>query len=113
MGSDIFILWGMGAALGSDATDPFTLSLSYDSAPGNVSDGSFGIGGRDANGSWVNAVNLNTGGTKKFVAGPWQFGYGLGTYGVDPVSKTAWAVIHSNGEFAVARDIEDVPGLIR
>ena len=67
----------------------------------------------DANGAWVNAVNLNTGGTKKFVAGPWQFGYGLGTYGVDPVSKTAWAVINSNGEFAVARDIEDVPGLTR
>jgi hypothetical protein len=54
---------------------------------------------------------LNTGGTKKFVAGPWQSSYSLGTYGVDTVSKTAWAVINSNGQFAVARDMEDLPGL--
>ena len=36
--------------------------------------------------------------------------YGLGAYGVDPASKTAWAVVNYNGEFAVARDIESVPG---
>jgi hypothetical protein len=42
-----------------------------------------------------------------------RYNYGLGTYGVDPVSKTAWAAINSNGEFAVARDIEDVPELTR
>jgi len=29
---------------------------------------------------------------------------------VDPVTKTAWAVINYTGDFAVARDIEPVPG---
>jgi hypothetical protein len=37
-------------------------------------------------------------------------GYGLGTYGVDTKTKTAWAVINYNGEFAVAAGIELPPG---
>ena len=53
---------------------------------------------------------MNIGGTKQFVVGPWEPGYGLGTYGVDPSSKTAWAVVNYNGDFAVARDLETVPG---
>jgi hypothetical protein len=102
----------MGTALGSTTTDSFTLSLSYDKAPSNAVNGGFGIASIDDNGNWVNAVDRNTGGTKKFVAGPWQSGYGLGTYGVDPVSKTAWAVLNVNGAFAVSRDVEDLPGLL-
>jgi hypothetical protein len=54
--------------------------------------------------------NLGDGGEKKFVVGSWKEEYGLGTYGVDPATKTAWAVINYNGDFAVARDIEPVPG---
>jgi hypothetical protein len=111
LASDVLYLWGMGSALGSDQTDTFTLSISYGSAPKSAGNGAFGIASLDANGDWVNAVDLNTGGTKKFVAGPWQSSYGLGTYGVDTVSKTAWAVINCNGQFAVARDMEDLPGL--
>jgi hypothetical protein len=80
LASDIFYLWGMGAALGSDQTDTFTLSLSYDSAPATASN---------------------------------ESSYGLGTYGVDTNSKTAWAVVNSNGQFAVKRDIEAIPGLLR
>jgi hypothetical protein len=49
---------------------------------------------------------MNFRGTKRFVKGPWKPAYGLGTYGVDPKTKTAWAVINFNGDFAVARDIE-------
>ena len=39
---------------------------------------------------------------KKFVVGPWKAEYGLGTYGVDPKTNTAWAVINYNSDFAVA-----------
>ena len=35
--------------------------------------------------------------------GPWKPGYDLGTYGVDPGTKTAWAVLDYNADFAVAR----------
>ena len=65
--------------------------------------GLFGLATKDADGNWINAVNKNFGGTPKFVMGPWKEGYALGTYGVDPGSKTAWAVINYNGNFAVAR----------
>jgi hypothetical protein len=109
--SDILSLWGMATTLGSVQTDTFTLSLSYAPAPTTATNGAFGIASVDANGAWVNAVDLNTGGTKKFVAGPWQANYGLGTYGVDTSTGTAWAVINCNGQFAVANDIEDVPSV--
>jgi hypothetical protein len=34
--------------------------------------------------------------------GPYAPGYALGTYGVDPDTKTAWAVIdHTNAQFKV------------
>jgi hypothetical protein len=46
---------------------------------------------------------MNYGGAPKFVKGPWKAGYTLGTYGIDPVTQTAWAVIHYNGEFAVSQ----------
>jgi hypothetical protein len=68
--------------------------------------GEFGIAGLDSEGDWTNAVNMNQGGTKKFVKGPWKAEYGLGAYGVDPSTKTAWAVVNYDGDFAVARDIE-------
>jgi hypothetical protein len=111
LASDVLFLWGMGSALGSDETDTFTLSMSYESAPRTAGNGGFGIASLDANGDWVNAVERNTGGTAKFVAGPWQSSYGLGTYGIDAGSKTVWAVINCNGQFAVANEIEDLPGL--
>ena len=86
--------------------------MSYDKMrfwPYSVGKGGFGIATKDANGNWVNAVDMNLGGTKKFVVGPWNSSYELGTYGVDPRAHTAWAVINYNGDFAVARDIEPVP----
>ena len=48
-------------------------------------------------------MDKNFGGVKQFVKGPWKEGYELGTYGMDPSTKTAWAVMNYNGDFAVAR----------
>ena len=38
-----------------------------------------------------------------FVLGAWNASYGLGTFGVDPATNTAWAVVNHAGRFAVAR----------
>ncbi len=103
--SNILTLWGM-ADLGSDRTDVYTLALTYDpskSRPEHLGQGQFGLAARDSYGNWVNAVDLNKAGSKRFVVGPWKEGYELGTYGVDPGSKTAWAVLDYNADFAVAR----------
>jgi hypothetical protein len=110
LASDIFTLWGM-ADLGSEQTDTYVLSMSFDKqAPReHFGNGGFGIATRDDDGKWVNAVDMNSGGTTKFVKGQWKSGYALGTYGVDASTKTAWAVINYNGDFAVARDIEPIP----
>jgi hypothetical protein len=102
--SDILTLWGM-ADLGSDQTDLYALAMTYDPAksrPEHLGKGLFGLSTRDENSDWVNAVDRNYGGTKKFVMGPWEPGYGLGTYGIDPGSKTVWAVINYNSDFAIS-----------
>jgi len=102
--SDILTLWGM-ADLGTDQTGVYTLSMSYDFGrllPMQFGQGMLGLATRDENGDWVNAVDMNFGGTKKFVFGPWKKGYELGTYGIDPKTYTAWAVINYTGDFAVA-----------
>jgi len=111
LASNILTLWGM-AGLGSPGTDVYTLSMSYDHnrvRSMHLGKGGLGIATRNAEGNWVNAVNMNYGGIKKFVEGPWGPSYELGTYGVDPRTKTAWAVINYNGDFAVALDMESVP----
>jgi hypothetical protein len=98
--SDILTLWGM-YDLGAASTDTFTLSMDYD--PTNAAtDGTFGLAIKDtATGKWVNAVDKNAGGTKKFVKRAWTASDGLGTYGVDPATYVAWAVVNQNGDFAV------------
>jgi hypothetical protein len=104
LASDILTLWGM-ADLGASHTDTYALSLSYDHRrllPIQLGKGLLGLVTRDAKGRWVNAVDLNAGGTKKFVLGPWKSDYELGTYGVDLKAGTVWAVINYNGDFAAA-----------
>jgi hypothetical protein len=105
-------LWNAGLAgllPNSDAdyvTDQYVLSLSYDPTlvrPTQLGTG-FCLAAKDANGNWVNAVNLNEGGTKKLVIGAYKPSYGLGTYGIDPVSHTVWAVLNRDGDF-VARTV--------
>lgn len=87
-------------------TDQYVLSLSYDPAlvrPTQLGTG-FCLAARDSAGNWVNAVELNQGGTKKLVIGRWKSSHGLGTYGVDPATHTVWAVLNRDGEF-VARTV--------
>lgn len=102
LASDILTLSGMSRALGGTLTDPYVLSMSY---TGNFDDlirsGRFGILTRDRSGKWFNAVMKNDGVPANYILGPWKPGYPLGSYGVDPATQTAWAVLNYNGEFAV------------
>jgi hypothetical protein len=95
--SNILSLWGM-RGLGADRTDTFTLSMSY------AADyyGSVMLMAKDANGNWVNAVDMNIGGIKRFYNRSYDETYGLGSYGYDPATHTAWAVVNFTGDFAVA-----------
>ena len=99
------------AELGTEETDVYVLSMSFDAKNTFEPDtGAVGIA-TFVDGRWVNAVDQNFGGKKRFVKGPYVEGrYGVGTYGVDPRTGTAWAVLNYNADFAVADDIEYVPG---
>lgn len=102
------------AADRSVVSDPFVLSMSYfeeSAIPTLLGSGGFGLAARRPDGSWVNAVDLNQGGSKRFILGPWREGLALGTHGVDPSTKTAWAVLDHDGEFVVRRGIDVAPGL--
>lgn len=106
--SDILLLRGMSASLGSTQTDIFALSLTYDKTKvtdAQVQAGTFALAAPDDNGNWTNAVSRSTGGTKKFVLGPWKSSYPLGTYGVDTASGTVWAVVNYNGYFAAVAGV--------
>ena len=112
LASDALTLWGMaplGATqnpLSHGVTSPYTLSLSYRQGDTRqIGTGSFGLAVRDQTGQWVNAVSENVGGTSQFVVGPWRPGYGLGTYGIDPATKTVWAVLDYCGDFAAASGV--------
>jgi hypothetical protein len=111
LASDILKMWGM-ADLGSEITDTYVLQMSFDTqAPRQqFGNGGFGIASKNDEGKWVNAVDLNEGGMKNFVQGPWNPSYGLGTYGVDASTKTAWAVLNHSSDFAVTTGIELPPG---
>jgi hypothetical protein len=102
--SDILTLWGL-ADLGSDMTDTYVLSMSYDHKkvlPVQLRRGLLGLATKDEDGNWVNAVDNNFGGRKNFVLGPWNSSYDVGTYGIDLKTHAAGAVINHGGEFAVA-----------
>jgi hypothetical protein len=109
--SDVLALTGVmdvGAVLSGVPTDTFILSMSYDSSETlrreHINHGrKITLSTIDESGRWVNAVDENLGGAKNFVFGPWNASYPLGTYGVDPTTKTAWAVLNYNGDFAVVQ----------
>ena len=101
--SEILSLWGMSRSPGSGLTDTYTISIAR-TPRGNGApspNGRFGVVAKDRRGNWVNAADMNYGGAKKFVPGPWTPTCKLGSYGVDTESGTAWAVINYNGDFAV------------
>ncbi|NVN90134.1 MAG: metallophosphoesterase [Desulfuromonadales bacterium] len=130
LASDIFTIWGMQDSLATKLTpsgalatnytfvdpnltktDTYALSLSFDPAITVNADfinagHSVTLNMKDANGNWVNAADLNVGGRKRFILGAYNSAYPLGTYGVDAINHTAWAVINTtNGpaEFAVVQ----------
>ena len=104
--SDILSLWGMSEIGANGKTDTYVLSMSFDFRKmGHLGNGDIGIA-TFVDGEWVNAVDENFSGTKKFVVGRYKPKYGLGTYGIDPHTKTAWAVLDYNADFAVAKDIK-------
>jgi hypothetical protein len=97
--SNILTLTGM-ADFNSTITDTYALSMSCnDKMSGN--NPKYYLAARDSNGLFINAVDLNEGGIKRFVNGPWDAFYGLGTYGIDKATNTVWAVVNFNGTFAV------------
>jgi len=104
--SDIVTLWGL-TDLAASQTDTIVVSVSFNTSAYNASDlqnGLYCLGSQDLkSGGWINAVDDNiVGGTKGFVYGPYSSSYGLGTYGIDPVAGTAWAVVNGpNRNFAV------------
>ncbi len=96
--SNVLMLWGL-ADFGSDRTDTYTLAMT---SKGNLTRGAGMLVTENAKGKWVNAVDLNVGGAKTFVRGPWKAKYGLGTYGFDRSKHRWWAVVNHAGQFAVA-----------
>ena len=104
LASNVLMLWGL-ADVGARTTDTFTLAMSTagDRARGARLRALRALVSRNARGRWVDAVELNRGGGARFVRGPWRAGDTLGTYGFDPHSHTAWAVVDHTGEFALSR----------
>jgi hypothetical protein len=92
----------------NNPNDPIGIQLSFDpSISLSRSDLNQGrmiaVNVRDEDGNWVNAVDANFGGTKRFVYGPYNAAFPLGTYGVDNVNKVAWAVVNHDSDFAVIK----------
>jgi hypothetical protein len=89
----------------NNRTDIYVLFISFESGDGySLKKGKTGIA-TFISGKWVNAVDENFGGKRRFVLGKYRPEYGLGTYGVDPKTKTAWAVLNYNADFAVATNV--------
>ena len=102
--SNTLSIWGMDELGSNGLSDIYVLSISTDfNKNGPLKKGGIYIS-TFVNGNWVNAVEENFGGTKKFIYGKYKPEYGLGTYGYDRKTKTAWAVLNYNADFAVAGD---------
>lgn len=99
--SDIVSLWGVTPTINASSPDTFTISLSN----GATLSSTARLAALDDDGSWVNAVTLNNGGSAAFVNGPWKSGYALGTYGYDSTSNTVWAVLNQDGRFAIVNNL--------
>jgi hypothetical protein len=100
LASSILTLEGL-ANVGAPTSDTYALAMSTDKEPGRGAELRI-LESRNARGHWVNTVNLNMGGRARFVRGPWKAGDVLGTYGFDPKTGVAWAVVNHTGAFAPA-----------
>ena len=95
--SDIVALRGINPWVGASNPDTYVLSMATNASLTK----SMAICALDSNGNWTTAVNQIASGTRNFVYGPWNSSYGLGTYGIDPTTNTAWAVLNYDGMFAI------------
>jgi hypothetical protein len=98
LASDVLTLWGM-TDIAATSTDKYTLSMSYKGLPGGLAAELASWNGA----KWVNAADLNVGGSEHFVLGAYNpaADFNLGWYGYDPSTDTAWAVVNNAGDFAV------------
>lgn len=106
--SDILHLWGIHSSIGSEQSETYTLQMSYKASAIDATtavSGSFGLASLSDNGTWINAVDANSGGSKTFVNGPWKSSYTLGTWGVDTANGVVWAVVNYAGTFVAATGI--------
>ncbi len=100
--SDILTLSGMARNLSSEQTDAYALSMTYSDSrvpKAVLKSSAFALATTDSERIWVKAAS------ERFVFGPWDAGYSLGTYGIDDTTNTAWAVINYNGVFAVVHNV--------
>ena len=96
---DVLLLDGMADNPGAH-TDAFVLQLSYDDSLVEEETG-LRLAGHNG-GTWTRAILANdSGSSAHLVYGPWEAGYGLGTYGIDVAANTVWAVLDHDGSFAV------------
>jgi hypothetical protein len=108
LASNIFSLWGM-TEFSKNKSDVYVLQMSFvDERPNSknkdLGNGGYRLAAIDANGNWANAVQLNIGAQKqKFVQGPYNASYGLGTYGIDMNARVVWAVINYDADFAAVK----------
>ncbi len=84
-----------------NSNDPVTVIMTY--SPSLNGNDQAVLSSMNAQGNWVNTVDLNFGGANNFISGPWMEGYSLGAYGFDPNTRTAWAVVDHDGDFAVIK----------
>lgn len=101
---EVLALSGLACELGSRRTDVYVLSLGYDTervSRSGILSGALALASLDAKeGRWLRAVERNLGGGREFVMGPWRPGYPLGTHGVDTATRSVWAVLNHQGQFA-------------
>lgn len=111
--SDTLSLWGMNNGLGSAQTDVFTLAMTYDPSL-LIGDVRPELDTKDANGNWINAVLANFGGTSYFAGDRAYNGAldGLGSYGYDDTTHTAWAAINHNSDFGVITAVPEPGSLL-
>lgn len=106
-------LWGL-QGIGSEQTPAYALSMSYDTTKVSATDlrsGKVALS-RAVAGAWQNAVQSNFGGTPNFALRAWRNTDTLGTWGIDTVAHTAWAVLNRAGDLAVAT-VGGITGITR
>lgn len=91
------------AADESDAGSRFVLEIQGGRTAFRA-DGSYGIAALAADGTWENAA-ARGGAEARFVLGAAPDDAAVGTYGVDPSTKRAWAVLDRGGVLALHRGI--------